>query len=562
MAPPAGPAGPELPQPRYTLTVNSAAVFIAGVAIQLIGFIGSLFVYRYIGSTTSGQAIFGTVQLFLLIASTINVLGDLRLGGGYQWFLARGRSPTVMTGTYLLLRFLMVGAAAGLVLAFSGVSIGGATLAPTSTDLEVLAMFMAIALVWTFTTVYQNYNIGMGNAVRSQYPGLIEACVRAPLVIVAAIYVPTLLGLATAYLIGAVAGALFTLVTIVPLVRRFRRSEATLLFRYSWPLLGALGLGTAASNMVPFIVQGSLGAAALNQFNLANGFRVLLLALPAAIMTPLFPYIAALHKRAEYQALRESLWSALRYSSMLIIPGVMALVIYRVNIVFIVNGAYIAAANPMAILALSTIPGSIALMIGTGLAAIGWRRLELYLTSLQVGILFIVAIALMPPYGLLPVNEGLISASIAVLASATAAFALNTYFMVRLMAVRIFPRSIGLILVSAAVSFFAISQMNELFPAFLKSNAAQVVIGVLIGTLVYFLMLAWTGELSKEDIHRVGESMGLPRSWLEFVSRFCWRATMVHVVQPVDVTRVPGLVTGYRPDEDDSSGNERLPPSR
>ncbi|MGI0054821.1 MAG: hypothetical protein ACREBZ_03755, partial [Thermoplasmata archaeon] len=108
VAPPTGPGEPTPPEARWSLTINSASVFLAGVAIQLIGFIGSLFVYRAFGTSTSDQALYGTVQLFLLIASTINTLGDLRLGAGYQLFLARGKPALANTGTYLILRFILV----------------------------------------------------------------------------------------------------------------------------------------------------------------------------------------------------------------------------------------------------------------------------------------------------------------------------------------------------------------------------------------------------------------------------------------------------------------------
>lgn len=557
------PSPPETPRARYSLTINSAGVFLAGVAIQLIGFAGSVFIYKFIGINSAGQALFGTVQFFLLIASTINGVGDLRLGGGYQLFLARGKPATAQTGTYLLLRFLMVGLAGALVLLFSGISFGGVILAPSSYTFEVLSIFMVLPILWTMETVYTNYYVGVGNSVKAQYPNLVEVLVRTPVLIVATFAFPTMLGLASAYLIGAAASVIFCIPALWPLVRRFRRSEAILLFRYSWPLLGALGLATVATNATPFLVQATLGVVQLNQFNAANSFRILAVALPAAITTPLFPYLASLHKRSEYNAIRSATWTALRYSSMLLIPGVVALIVYRVNILYIFfNATYLPAQNALAILVASSIPASLAIIMGTGLAAIGWRRLELYLTALQVAILFAVALLLLPPYGLLPASDGLVAASCAVLASGVAAWGLNSYFTHRLMAVGIFPRSLGAIAVAAVVAFLAIGRVNSFLPI---NRYYQLAFGILVGFLVYFLVLALIGELTREDIHRIGNSMGFPVSWLNVAAWFCWRKASPHLLPDVNVRDVPGLTAGYIPEDAENAGKSadaKLPPRR
>lgn len=558
-----GPSPPEPPRARYSLTINSAGVFLAGVSIQLLGFVGSLFVYKFIGIDAAGRALFGTVQFFLLIASTINGIGDLRLGTGYQLFLARGKSATAITGTYLLLRFVLVAFAGSMVLLFSGVSFSGAVLAPTGYEFEVLGMFMALPVLWTLEAVYSNYHIGVGNSVKGQYPFLVEVIVRTPFVILVTFALPTLFGLALAYFLGALASVFFCAPALVPLVRRFDRKEAVLLFRYSWPLLGALGLATLATNSIPFVVAGTLGVEQLNLFNAANAFRILAVALPGAITTPLFPYLANLHKRSEFHGIRSGTASAMRYSSMLLIPGVVALIVYRVNILYIFyNGGYLPAANALAILVVSSVPMSLAIIMGTGLAAIGWRRLELYLTALQVAVLFGVAFVLLPPIGLLPASQGLVSAALAVLASGVAAWALNSYFTNRLMAVSAFPRSMGAIALAAVVSFLAIGRVNDYLPI---SRYYQLLFGIVVGFAVYFLVLALIGELSKEDIQRVGGSMGLPTRWLGLAARLCWRKATPYVVQPVDVNDVPGLTSGYIPEEEEAQGrgsDAKLPPRR
>ena len=63
--------------------------------------------------------------------------------------------------------------------------------------------------------------------------------------------------------------------------------------------MASLMLNYLVTNMVPIIVNAGLGAGRLTIFLAANGYRVLVLALPLAVTTPLFPYLAGLHRAGE-----------------------------------------------------------------------------------------------------------------------------------------------------------------------------------------------------------------------------------------------------------------------
>lgn len=540
------PVSEELPPRAYSLTANSAGVFGASIAIQFIGFVGSLFLYKYVGVTASLQALLGLVQLFLGIASAVNSLGDFGLGGGYRFFIARGKQATDNTGTYLVLRLAICGFAAVLMLSIAPISIGGATLVSNVPELIALAIFLLLPIVWTGEAIYQSHYIGAGNSVKAQLPYLVEVLVRTPIIIVAAFLSPTLFSLTIAYFVGATASAVYCLPFFTKFVRRYRKREAVLLLKFSWPLLGALGFSYLATNAMPFVVNATLGLQAVNNFLVANGFRILILALPGAVAAPLFPYLASLHKREQYDAIREGTWQAIRYTSMLVVPAVLALVIYRVNFLNILTNSLYAqsAALPLAILVVSAIPAAITGIIAAGLSAIGWRRLELYLTALQVVAMFVIAFALLPPYGILPASDGLVAASLAVLASAVAAFIWNAFAMHRLMDVQIHPKAIGTIAVSALLAFVAVSRLNTILPV---SRYYELVVGVVLGFVVYFVVLALLGELTKEDVLRVGGSVGLPERLLRPIARICWRAETARL-EPVRPGRGKGFTSGDIPE--------------
>ena len=109
---------------------------------------------------------------------------------------------------------------------------------------------------------------------------MIEAIARLPAIVIVAFYFPTILGITAAYAIGAVASTLYSFPVILRLLRRFHWSEALRMFRFSWPLMGSLLLSYMVTNMIPLIVNGYLGAAALTIFLAANGWRILALFLP------------------------------------------------------------------------------------------------------------------------------------------------------------------------------------------------------------------------------------------------------------------------------------------
>ncbi|MGP8158067.1 MAG: polysaccharide biosynthesis C-terminal domain-containing protein [Thermoplasmata archaeon] len=537
-APPAVAAA--VPKAAHSLTLSSGAVFGASLATQLIGFIASIFLYRQIGNVSAaGLVLLSTAQLFLLIGSSINGVGDLRLGTAYTYFLARGKPATDNTATYLLVRMMMVGAAGMVLFAIAPVSFGSSRIASGNTQLLALGIFLTLPLLWSFSTVYNSLFIGLGDSVKAQYPSLVESIARLPAIIIVAFYFPTILGITVAYAVGAVVSTVYCLPVITRLLRRIRWSEAVRMFRFSWPLMGSLILSYLVTNMIPLIVNALLPAGQLSIFLAANGWRILVLSIPAAVATPLFPYLAGLHRQEEYERIRRGTWQALRYSAMLLVPGVVALVTYRSVFLNVFQGARYAGpgAIPLAILAIGAIPLALSQIMQASINAIGRQRLELYITSTQVVVLFVAVFLLMPSWAPLYLTNGLVAGSIAVLASSIAALALNTYFMETLIRVHIQPRSILGILLSAAGGFFVMSQFNHFLP---HNRYFQLAAGVVLGFVAYFALLIAIGELTRQDVRQIGASVGLPPWLYNALARFCWRENSAGLL-PVDLRRARGL---------------------
>jgi O-antigen/teichoic acid export membrane protein len=224
---------------------------------------------------------------------------------------------------------------------------------------------------------------------------------------------------------------------------------------------------------------------------------------------------------------------------MLLVPGVVALVTYRsIFLNDFQNSSYAAAASiPLAILVIGAIPLSLSQIMQTAINSIGRQRLELYITSTQVVVLFAAVFLLMPPGAPLYISNGLIAGSIAVLASSIAALLLNTYFMETLIRVHIQPRSILGITLSAAAAFFVMSQFNRYLP---HNRYFELAAGVVLGFVVYFAILILIGELTRQDVHSLGKSIGFPVWVYGWVARLCWRKRTPGL-GPVDLSRARGL---------------------
>ncbi len=555
-SPSSPPAKPAVPALAHSLTLSSGAVFAVSVATQLLGLVATVALTKKIGLSNEGLALLGTAQLFLLIASSINGLADLRLGTAYTYFLARGKPPRENTTSYLLIGMLMDAVAVIAIFLIAPIAIDGSRIVSGTSEWIDLGLFLTLPILWSFSGLYNSLYIGLGNSLRAQYPTLVEAIVRLGALVYVAFFVRSIEGIAIAYVLGAIASTLFSLPALRTQLARFSWKETTAMFRFSWPLLGALFINYVVTNLTPFLVV-SLSKAQLAIYFAANGWRVLVLSLPAAVTTPLFPYIAGLHRTREYEAVRRTTWQALRYSAMLLVPGVVALVTYRTTFLNVFQTHLYAGPGslPLAILAIGALPLAFSQIIQSSINAIGRQRLELYITIAQVLVLFAAQAALFPQHGVFPIfwkiipadlDPGLVAASVAVLLSSIAALALNTYFMERLIRVHIRPFPILAITGSAAGAFAVFWLLNHLhfFPV---STWYQLLGVVVLGFVVYFFILAAVGELTKADVRKIASSLGLPARLYEPLTRLCWRGASPDLA-PIDLSTARGFQSTELPE--------------
>jgi O-antigen/teichoic acid export membrane protein len=530
-------AAKEIPVEKASRGVglSSGMIFLITVVIQLVGYFATYVFAQGLGNgvSSNGRNLLGLMQFDLLLASSINGIADLRIGSAYTFFVARGKSPLDQTATYLLLRFLLVGFAAILAWLFIGPQLqhSGGPLAVGAEVYLTLAIFLSLPILWSVSTVFTQLKIAQGESVRSQYPLLLESVIRTCALIFVATHNPTIWTITFAYLPGAVVSTLYCLPAVRSYFSKFSVPEMVGMFRFAWPLMGGLILSYLAGNAMALLVFSQAGAESLYFFNAANGFRILALAVPTAVIVPLFPSLTSLHARGKLNPIRSQTWHALRFTAMAVAPAALYLVVYRVDVLHILYNRSVAqgGAGALAMLAISCIPYSLTMVIGTTLNSIRMQRLEFYLTAVQVAVMFGVAALLLPPLALasaLGVSP-LLGASIAVLASAVAALAVNTFFLERHLGMRIPIWPILSITFSAAASFFVVSRFNILVNV---SRWYLLLPGIVIGFTVYALVLAAVGELSKADVRQLCGMAKVPDRVAGAFARLCWREQNLYAV--------------------------------
>ena len=539
---------PAAPQQR-PLAISSSFVYAVTFVTQLVGYISSFFIARHIAAPGAGLALVGFVQFNLLLASSINSLGELRLGSAFVYYVARDSTARRFTGTYFASRAAFVVIFGLTLLAVAPIlgivsMVGGLTIPPSSLYL-CLGVFMLLPLLWTPGMVYTQLYVGLGNSIRGQLPTLVESVVRTTALVVVALTFPTVGGAVDSHAIwgltgGFVLGAAASAAIAVPVVWRHfaapKWSELRHLLSYSWPLLGSMGLLYLVTNAMPLLARAFYLTQAVAVFNAANGFRVLLLALPTAVIVPLFPHLAGLHERKEIELLRDRIWRALRYTGMMVVPGAVLFVVYRVNLLVILfqksylgplPGGAGGGAVPLAILAVSAIPLALSQIIGTALNSIGLQRLEFYLTSLQVVVLFAGIFAFIKTGGVLGFT-GLAAIAFAALLSSIAALAVNAYFLYTNMRVPFRWRPAWTIPLAAVAEFLVMSRLNALASvnAYFAVNRWYQLVGIgALALTVYVLVLIAVGELSRQDIRIFAGAIGVPERWAKQLARICWRET-------------------------------------
>lgn len=484
----------------------------------------------------TGLDIVGIATAFVLVFGIISNLAGLRLNSAYTFFVARGAKRQPLMGAYIL--FLL---ATTLVMSVAGAAIIIWSNWFPGYEEAILLLVIAVPLLHVPSGAYTTLHIAEGRAALGQVPAVVESVVRMAFIVYFAfqysppsatnlLYLDTLVTkIAIAYVLGSLAGALVSLSAFLDVsIKGFLQSLKDM-FSFAYPLMGSMLITFTIPIITPILILALTGnAALLLVFTSINAFYLLLLFIPNAIVVPLFPKLARLHAEGRMEDLRKKVYKAVRYSIMLLAPGIIAVAVFRVDILNIFYTSALVkagAALPLALLVFVSLPMTLFQITGTALDSVGLQRREFYVSGVQLAVLLVGLVVFVPPFQVM-------GAVYAVLVGALAGLGMNAIFLARNLPVSIPWKSMATVLIASAATFLAFSETLTRFIGFQLTPssshyvfAAELFGYVLIGLLIYGIVLIAIGELTKDDVIELSTSIGLSEPLAKKLSRVCWKQT-------------------------------------
>jgi O-antigen/teichoic acid export membrane protein len=510
---------------------------IASIATQILGWIGTKVLYIRVapsaGSST-GLAVLGLMTFIVLISGVVASIGDLRVGTAYTFFIARGASKKELTGAFIVFRFASF--------AIVSLAIVGTAIAfnwfPGYT--EALVLFMLVPVLEIPATVYSYLRIAEGRTAVGQIPGIVEGVVRMALIVIFAVQfsvsgstsiniqanqIKLVTDIAIAYFVGGIA----SICVCLPVFRnlsldRFRASLKDM-FTFALPLMGAMVLTYVVTMITPFLVKVVTGSySVLTVYSATNAFLILLLFLPSAVCTPLFPELARMHARGETEALKARTRKAMRYTMMLLAPAILGVSVFRVDLLNIFYSSAVVAQGQLAliVMAFCAVPISLFRITGTALDSVGMQKREFYVSVFQLSVLVVSLVVLLK---ILTAQWWVVGAALSLLLSSFAGLVMNAYYLHRNLPISFELKSALVVLGSAALTFALFSStFLGYFGIHLPVDQVLTLVVVLIaGLILYVGVLAASGELTKQDVVELSNTLGLPPSVGQSLQKICWR---------------------------------------
>lgn len=530
-----GQGGKALSEPvrRLKFGTNTTMAFLVSVIGQVMGWVGTKEIYLHAiqSSTSPGAAFLGTATFFVMLSSIIVGLGALKMNTAYTFFVARGAPKRTLTGTYLLFNLLSFSALSTLVVILAVIF---NWFPGYNSSLVLIMLLPVVGIPASVYAVLQNVE---GRTAIGQIPVLIEVSVRISLIVFFAqefnnqnIYTSfghsLVFDIALAYFLGGVASLLYSL----PVLREvsLERFVPTLkdMATFALPLMGGMFFTYAAGMIVPVIVRILAGPTVLLYYSSDNAFLILLMFIPSAVCTPLFPDLARMHVRGEDDQLKLRIRQSIRYTLMLLAPAMIAIAVFRVDLLNIMySGAVVAmGGTALIIFAIAVLPTALFRITATALDSVGLQKRELYISFVQFVVVVAATWALTPQYLVL-------GAAAAMLIAMSASLGMNAYWLHRYLPLSFPLRAIVTVLLASLATFLLLSSAN--FSHLLGGIGLHLAVDkwyvllpvIMSGLFLYLLILAAVGELAKQDVLDLVRTLGLPESWGKPFTRLCWRVS-------------------------------------
>ena len=488
------------------LAKNSFFLFVSNIYFQLIGYVATFFLARYLGVSKAGLAIFGSYVFLIMVVNMITSIADMGMSTAFEKEIASETNSKKVVGTYMFYRIIAM-SLSGVVIVMLYPYIS--TLFGIS-DLFAITLAAIIPVAWTPTRIFARMHIAKGNAMYSQVPNIIENTLRTIFVAYSAVYIKTLNSLLISYFIASLIVGILSLVLLSNHLKGISLDLMVNMLKYATPIGMGIVVSYFVQNIDNFFVIAFLSSSLLALYNTSKSFYVMLSIIPSILMSNVFPYFVRHIKNQGNEGLAEKFLQIQRYLFLFLAPLALIVIVYRVNLLHILySNRFITVSPEVVVFTLTIFPMSLSYLYSTLFNSLNKQKLPFYISALQLAIVSVLAYALITRYGL-------IGGALAVFLSYVVIVLI--YITIGYKIINVYPniKSLYLILFASIITFFSLSFINR----FVAITRWYNLIGVgIIGIGIYFVLLILSREFKKEDIEILLGSFGFSSKTIKLIQK-------------------------------------------
>jgi stage V sporulation protein B len=485
-------------------------LFIGNACSTVILAVGTIIVARLLGPSD-----YGLYALTLVVPILLVSLSDIGMNFALVRFPAKLRSEGNATEANRLVRLgfllkLTVSAVAFLVCYF-----GSTTIAITILNRPELAHFLRLAsLMIVFQAILEATNNSFIGQDLMQYSAgvqIMQATLKGSLGPAFVLIGLGITGAVSGYILSLVcAGLIGATILFVKHTRSSGRIDDSVsvdfsaLLGYSLPLYLATILGVFQTQYQSIILAHFAGNLEIGNFNATLNFNTFLAILTYPIVTAIFPMFAKMRPRDQSAELARAFQLAVKYSSLVMLPASVAVMVFSRNLIYLTYGSsYAFAPQYLILLSASYLLAAMgSLVLGSFFNGVADTRTVINMSILALGVYLPLCPAfawVWGPYGLLVVN---------ILSNAA-----STLYGLRQVSVKFNARPnlkasgrILLVALGAAVPIVALIQLDGA-----GASALDLILGGFLYLVVYLTLAPIMRAVEKQDIANLRSILGKTR---------------------------------------------------
>jgi O-antigen/teichoic acid export membrane protein len=516
------------------LSRKSALIVAVNILSAFVGWIGLLAIARLWGGFA--PTAIGVIGFGMAFVGLFNVIADLGFSSAHVKRISEGKDLGECIGTYATIKILLTGIMAALVI--GGIAIWKYVLHNEffdDTRETVIYIFLLYYIFSNLASIALRTFVGRKEIAKVEVPMAFEPFVRVPLMILVAfagvtgiatiapelgidvitpvtwpaflspiqtfIATHAVVALAMCYAIGF--GAVFLVATWLlqkyP-IKRYNKEMAKRYLVFALPVM-LLSITSVISLNVDKVMLGYFWSfKEVGYYFSVQRITILLLAIPTAVGTVLFPTISEYHARNNMEGIKEVTHSAERYISMVAIPLITVVIIFPAPIINIVlSSAFLPAASTLAMLAIYVFILSLtrpysSLIIGINRPDIAAKiGVGICIVNIGLNYLFIPEWGLLSPLGI----NGSVGAATATAMSQLVGFVGLRVAARRITGMKLMQTNTPRHIVAGVVMGIGLHYLNSLVPLVRWYH----LIGfALVGIAVYVGVLVIIREFKKRDL--------------------------------------------------------------